>query len=516
MRTVDTGAPPATSEPVRPAEPPTAHASTGSRPADPPLGVRLTEILQTVLTGLTLAFIFRAFLVEPFIIPTGSMANTLLGAHATQVCPACGWEFDFAPLRTRTPTGVGFVCPPETVCPNCQLRIAVRPEETIPKAGDRVVVHKWPYALGPLFGPRRWDVVVFRDPGDPLQHYIKRSVGLPGETIEIIDGDVFIDGRIARKPEYVQEQMWFIVFDQAHLPTREAPSGRNSRWVTRDPPPAQFAGWTGMDTRVIRYDGLDSTPRRLTFNVDAGPEYLLDLYAYNRHSSGAFVRDVRVRASLVIRAGDGECRWTLDRPPHRYSAVLRADGDVRLELEESDPTAVDRTLLPRKLAPLPRDYPVPIEFAHVDGRTYLRVNGRELLASDQEPEPARLRKNPPERPVTIEVAAHGLQLELHGLRIDRDVHYTSTPPHAKRAFPGHPFRLGPDEYFMLGDNSPDSHDSREWSECGPHLAPNYRIGTVPASQIVGQAAFVYLPGLLPVDHVGRWYIPDVGRMRFVR
>jgi hypothetical protein len=82
--------------------------------------------------------------------------------------------------------------------------------------------------------------------------------------------------------------------------------------------------------------------------------------------------------------------------------------------------------------------------------------------------------------------------------------------------PGRPFTLHDDEFFVLGDNSPDSHDSREWTERGPHLPPDYRPGTVLRSQIVGPAAFVYLPGLLRVGPGGRLLVPDLGRTRFVR
>jgi hypothetical protein len=78
------------------------------------------------------------------------------------------------------------------------------------------------------------------------------------------------------------------------------------------------------------------------------------------------------------------------------------------------------------------------------------------------------------------------------------------------------FVLNADEYFVLGDNSPDSHDSREWVERGVHLPDDYRPGTVRADQIVGEAAFVYLPGLLPEGRSGRWRLPDLGRVRFVR
>ena len=143
------------------------------------------ETLQTVLTVLLLAFVFRAFMVEAFIIPTGSMAQSLLGAHATRTCPACGWEYDFVPAH-------------DTLCPNCHHRVLLRAADIPEKSGDRILVFKWPYVLGGNLGPHRWDVIVFRNPADPNESYIKRLVGLPGEAVEIVDGDVYINGQIAQ------------------------------------------------------------------------------------------------------------------------------------------------------------------------------------------------------------------------------------------------------------------------------------------------------------------------------
>ncbi len=55
--------------------------------------------------------------------------------------------------------------------------------------GDRILVAKFPYEFA---DPKRWDVVVFKYPGNAVQNYIKRLVGLPGETIRIRDGDLWI------------------------------------------------------------------------------------------------------------------------------------------------------------------------------------------------------------------------------------------------------------------------------------------------------------------------------------
>src|SRR5256886_13937776 len=64
-------------------------------PADAPIstGKGVKETIESILIAFVLAFIFRAFVVEAFVIPTGSMATTLLGAHIRFKCPDCGYDF---------------------------------------------------------------------------------------------------------------------------------------------------------------------------------------------------------------------------------------------------------------------------------------------------------------------------------------------------------------------------------------------------------------------------------------
>ena len=68
--------------------------------------------------------------------------------------------------------------------------------------GDKILALKCIYQF---FEPKHWDVVVFRSPLEPQTNYIKRLVGRPGETVKIIDGDVYIDGQISRKPAKIQK-----------------------------------------------------------------------------------------------------------------------------------------------------------------------------------------------------------------------------------------------------------------------------------------------------------------------
>ena len=76
-------------------------------------------------------------------------------------------------------------------------------EQTI-MTGDRIFGFRLAYGINlDLFGheiskkvkdPERFDIVIFKYPDDESQLFIKRLIGLPGETVEIKDGKVYIDG----------------------------------------------------------------------------------------------------------------------------------------------------------------------------------------------------------------------------------------------------------------------------------------------------------------------------------
>src|SRR5215203_2389406 len=63
-------------------------------PARPHPEGNIKDTVESILVAFILAFIFRAFVVEAFVIPTGSMAPTLLGAHARFTCKDCGYQFE--------------------------------------------------------------------------------------------------------------------------------------------------------------------------------------------------------------------------------------------------------------------------------------------------------------------------------------------------------------------------------------------------------------------------------------
>src|SRR5215210_5478411 len=84
------------------------------------------ETIESILVAFILAFIFRAFVVEAFVIPTGSMAPTLLGAHLRFTCTDCGYRFEANYSSPNDTGGSDVYIPPVAEkatftahCPNC-------------------------------------------------------------------------------------------------------------------------------------------------------------------------------------------------------------------------------------------------------------------------------------------------------------------------------------------------------------------------------------------------------------
>lgn len=95
------------------------------------------DLLESVGVAVILAIVIRIFLFEPFYIPSWSMSPIL-------------------------------------------------------KPGDKIIVNKFTYRISQ---PKRGDIVVFKYPKNPKKDYIKRIIGLPGETIKVRNNKVFVDER---------------------------------------------------------------------------------------------------------------------------------------------------------------------------------------------------------------------------------------------------------------------------------------------------------------------------------
>ena len=535
---------------------------------------RAAEIANTfewLITAFILAFVFRAFVMEAFRIPTGSMADTLMGAHFRLGCRQCGYKYEhgFVPREYRLPEDTvpsGNVPLPVTRCPNCgrypsQLlcrscghvydsRVAARKNglrndtgednqramlpsrcprcarplmtgEEMPVAnGDRILVLKCIYQF---LEPKRWDVIVFKNPPEPTINYIKRLIGLPGENVQIIDGDIYIDGQISRKPPKIQNELFMPVYDNDYQPVRPDDGSfnghlwqqpfrnvRDSKWVTED----------SKSPTIFRLDSNANQINSLVYDTSIGNNFKAT-YAYDdvdTYGYMAYCSDLMVRFDSRSADSQGRIGVALSKYETNYKAWIDLAGEMVITKNEDGGQSIE--LARKSIAPPVAGKTIPVKFANIDHRLIFEYGGEKLtydLGRDEEGAGQITEDIEPH----VEIFGSG-KLTLSHIAIFRDIHYTKVKfansyEHG-RATKEEPFILEKDQFFVLGDNSPNSEDGRWWNRAGVANKglPEYREGTVPRNYLVGKALFVYWPsGFKPFADFPFGIIPNIGRMRLI-
>src|SRR5215510_5209458 len=101
-----------------------APSSPGSAdPLKPPYAPKadgFRDTIESIVIALIFAFVFRAFVVEAFVIPTGSMAPTLYGLHGQHRCACCDYPYAYGIREEQArPTDIPMSGSFATRCPNC-------------------------------------------------------------------------------------------------------------------------------------------------------------------------------------------------------------------------------------------------------------------------------------------------------------------------------------------------------------------------------------------------------------
>jgi len=445
------------------------------------IGVR--ETIESIVVAIILALMFRAYEAEAFIIPTGSMAPSLQGQHIDLECENCKVNYRSG---ARSPAQADFDSVISTFCPICQYKTQLRPKlepNHTSNNGDRILVDKFVYDFQT---PERYDVIVFKNPNNGKQNYIKRLIGLPGENILIENGDVYLlidqgDGtykrEITRKPPKKLKHVLQAVDDTHHIgsflksvdwPSRWQSFEGKGSWVVQSSgaAPTFYAESTETENwmRYRHFQPLKNRewptiknevrPSRFNGKLPAG-QLIGDQYAYNDSVFSRFeaagydearlnmglhwVGDLGVHCNVDIKSSSGKLLLDVVEGGAHFVceidiatgvASLRCDDanvETKVTFEDLDGNPVDA---PKGQTNLKGAGKYKIEFVNADDRLNLWVNEKLVEFDGAQfsrtgiPVPT-YSPNDPGDAEPIGVGAVGAEMTVTRLKVLRDIYYTS-------------------------------------------------------------------------------------------
>ncbi|TWT47779.1 S26 family signal peptidase [Botrimarina hoheduenensis] len=394
------------------------------------LGRRLAAVVQGLVGLAILAVLVEGFvasgLIRPVVVAGGSMAPHLVGSHRLAVCSGCGasWAIDQA---AQSPDA----------CPECG---SASTQVVADGPADRLLA-------GHYRGlPQRWQTVLLRSPEDARQLLVKRVLGLPGEAVALADGDLWINDRRIAKSLSEQQSLWVPIARSLH------------GWRTED--------GARLPDAMMRYNTWRCHGGRLVF---ANP--LTDDLPYNaqvtRRVRPMFDRAVEFRLSLAEGA-------LIEVMPQG-----RRDLRVRVAQEAAGKRVVGfvgRRSIGATPSSAPRTDPL-VTVSTFDHQLLVAIDGKTVLTAPLEGH--FLRAGSTDDRLTL--VASGA-ITVAGLTVYRD-QYLNAPAAsqgtdaASLSAPIGGWQLGPEEWFVLGDNTAISRDSRNW-KAGPGVPTRLLRGIV--------------------------------------
>ncbi len=391
----------------------------------------------------------------PVVVSSGSMAPALLGPHVNLTCAHCNTTFAID-ADGLPPSGAAL-------CPNCGARQPLGDARR--QRGDRVLVNRAAYAWR---APRRWERTVFRLPDQPQSMAVKRIVGLPGETIELRAGDVYINGQLVQKTLDEFRQLAVEVYNSQHGITDAdgTPIGwnHNRLWqfhaghLTFESS-AATGGDRGLEFRgnQISETIASTIPPSPALGLDEGHflprQPLTDDLGYNQNVQQPLfeVSDWLLEGRLNV-FGEGTLQVIMLGNRGRNFHLQIEPNESRWKLfGEQFGRPLAEGMLPRKAS----DESWRFCLAMIGGQVCVQFGEQQLFHYDFKPGPAEYAHAP------IVFAPDRVSVDLSQIRIARDLYYRNSAMSANLKT-GQTLTLGKNQYIVLGDNSAISDDSRSW------------------------------------------------------
>lgn len=434
------------------------------------LGVR--ETIESLVIAIVLALLFRAYEAEAFIIPTGSMAPSLNGQHLDLPCENCGHQFHVGGKE-----GVEHYA---VFCPICNYETILK-QKSNPShqlcTGDRILVNKFIYDFS---DPQRYDVIVFKNPNQGKQNYIKRLIGLPGDNILIENGDIYLmkpdavgwKKEITRKPHHKLRHILQTVDDTDHIGRKLKEVDWPSRWQSfADPshwemeikgghPEFRVSGGGEKWLRYRHFQPLKSEwptieggelPARMKADPLPPGELIGDKYGYNDWSNSRnddvslanpgvhWVGDIGLECWIEVKSNQGEVIFDAVEGGCHFRCVIDvASGKATLVADDANVdtkvTFVDESggtvASPTASTNLRGAGSYHVRYVNADDQIHLWINHRYIdfdAATYQRagiPVPTYSPADPGDAE-PLGVGSVGAELVIDRLKVVRDIYYIS-------------------------------------------------------------------------------------------
>lgn len=426
----------------------------------------VTAIVPCWLIGLGGVWVVFAMTGRPNSVPTQCMAPQLLGSHVLIECGNCKMPYAVAAPNPNATTGKNGGAS-VSICPNCGRKNPVDADATV-LPGDR-------FLLGSSNAPERWQLVLLQCPDHPEVYHVSRVVGLPNEMIELADGDVFVNGKRTVKEPGVAENAWEVVVDTKFAAAK--PDADGFQWKPRTGSGWKFADgeWTCASSH--NDDNLILRGR------------LTDRSGYNlRSESQTDVRsrpigDVKVDCHLTALSGEGTFGIEWEFRNRNVSAHVSPSGNATITVFDlSDPNEGKRKIASNQGKASESVGRAVLSLAIRDGQAFLLENGNKLASvslgmADVDSVLKDMENAPADEFCDVSVVSSRCNAKVSQLVVSRDVYYRS-PDQLLASYydqnkkrPPAKVKLDGQSYFVLGDNSTRSRDSRYY---GPVKADDVR------------------------------------------
>ncbi|MEX0291633.1 MAG: signal peptidase I [Flavobacteriaceae bacterium] len=388
----------------------------------------LGEWVSSIVFAVVAATLVHTYFIQPYVIPTGSLERTLrigdllfvskfhYGARAPMTTVA-------APMVHDTIPGLGI----RSYLNKPQLPYFRLPGFQSIKKND-IVVFSWPADTVRIFFKKEEGV---KKPVDKKSNYVKRCVGTPGDSLEVKDGYVYVNGKQLQLSDRAKPQYEYMAYSQK-----------------------------GVSSRLLRELGVEEfnryyiTPSLNQAQVDAIGKYVLN---YDRTAQGEvllFTKSTGIPPQAIRKA-----RLSLREITDRQRVVTLTD-EMATKLKNN--SSIDS--LVRMVAPagkpginiFPQNAAYPWNNDNF-GPIYIPGKGDKVALN---PQTLPLYKKIIRDYEGNTVSVSGNQVSLNGEVVDS-------------------YTFKQDYYWMMGDNRHHSEDSRAW-------------GYVPANHIVGKPIFIWL------------------------